>query len=89
MLSHSLLKSVSRPLSASRAYSAAPLATPAPQNTVRYPYYVPRNSRGSLPVYTDIRNGGSRFLISVRNVQGNVDVRHLSLYLSSPRPLPI
>lgn len=45
------------------------------------PYSVARNSQGSLPVYSDIRNGGSRYLVLVRNVKGNVNVSHL-LFLS-------
>jgi large subunit ribosomal protein L49 len=44
-------------------------------NLVRYPYYVPRNSRGSLPVYSDIRNNGTRILLLIRNVEGSVEVR--------------
>ncbi|KAG2133865.1 ribosomal protein L49/IMG2 [Suillus cothurnatus] len=39
----------------------------------RLSYNIPRNSRGSLPVYTDIRNGGSKYTISIRNVQGKVN----------------
>lgn len=39
------------------------------------PYCVQRNSRGSIPVYTDIRNAGTRYLVLIRNVQGNVNVR--------------
>ncbi|CAA7267920.1 unnamed protein product [Cyclocybe aegerita] len=35
-------------------------------------YFVPRNTRGNLPVYTDVRNGGGRQLVLVRNVEGNV-----------------
>ncbi|KAI0063479.1 hypothetical protein BV25DRAFT_435544 [Artomyces pyxidatus] len=41
------------------------------QEAPRLPYFIPRNSRGSLPVYSDIRNGGTRYLISVRNVEGD------------------
>ena len=37
-------------------------------------YLVPRNSRGSFPVYSDVRNGGTRHLISIRNVEGNIKV---------------
>ncbi|KAG2041477.1 ribosomal protein L49/IMG2 [Suillus americanus] len=37
------------------------------------PYYIPRNSRGSLPVYSDIRNGGTKYLVSIRNVQGQLN----------------
>ncbi|KAG1819560.1 ribosomal protein L49/IMG2 [Suillus subaureus] len=36
-------------------------------------FFIPRNSRGSLPVYTDIRNGGTKYIISIRNVQGKLD----------------
>ncbi|KAI0361959.1 hypothetical protein OH77DRAFT_1369952, partial [Trametes cingulata] len=35
------------------------------------PYRVRRNTRGSVPVYSDIRNGGTRYLVLVRNVEGN------------------
>ncbi|KAF8136095.1 ribosomal protein L49/IMG2 [Boletus edulis] len=42
-------------------------------NTHRYPYFIRRNSRGSLPVYSDIRNGRTRYLVSIRNVQGRVN----------------
>lgn len=52
---------------------------------VRYPYFIRRNSRGSLPVYTDIRNGGTRYLISIRNVQGQINVNtHPLAYLAHP-----
>jgi len=34
-------------------------------------YIVPRNGQGSLPVYTDIRNAGSRYLVLVRNIEGD------------------
>ena len=47
-------------------------------------YDVPRNSNGSLPVYTDIRNGGTRYLTLIRNVEGNATV-----CLSSPVLVPI
>ena len=46
----------------------------ATASSSQYPYLVPRNSRGSLPVYSDVRNGGSRCLISIRNVEGNIKV---------------
>ncbi|KAF8558463.1 hypothetical protein OG21DRAFT_1155215 [Imleria badia] len=41
-------------------------------STHRYPYFVRRNLRGSLPVYSDIRNGATRYLIQIRNVEGRV-----------------
>ncbi|KAI0295562.1 hypothetical protein BC826DRAFT_909067 [Russula brevipes] len=55
----------------SRLFASNAAAGPAPPSH-RPPYFVPRNSRGSLPIYPDIRNGGSRYLISVRNVEGNI-----------------
>ncbi|KAN0124075.1 hypothetical protein V8E52_002565 [Russula decolorans] len=47
-------------------------ATSSPASSSHHPYLVPRNSRGTLPVYSDARNGGSRYLISIRNVEGNI-----------------
>ena len=43
------------------------------------PYLVHRNSRGSIPVYTDVRNAGTRYLVLIRNVEGNVNVRPCAL----------
>jgi len=40
---------------------------------VQHPYFLARNTRGSLPVYTDIRNGGTRYLVLIRNVEGDVN----------------
>jgi large subunit ribosomal protein L49 len=57
----------------SQAVKKVPLVQPT---ATKYPYFIPRNSRGSLPVYTDIRNGGSRYLVLVRNVDGDVKVSH-------------
>ncbi|KAH9934824.1 mitochondrial large subunit ribosomal protein-domain-containing protein [Fomitopsis serialis] len=34
-------------------------------------YRVPRNTRGAMPVYTDIRNAGTRHLTLIRNIEGN------------------
>jgi len=46
----------------------------------QYPYFIPRNTQGNLPVYTDVRNGGSRYLVLIRNIDGNANVlaQHLS-----------
>ena len=52
-----------------RSLTQATLAQP-----VQYPYFIPRNTNGNLPVYTDIRNGGTRFLVTIRNVDGKADV---------------
>lgn len=45
-----------------------------PPQIVQYPYFVPRNTRGSLPVYTDVRNAGGRYMVLIRNIEGNADV---------------
>ncbi|KAE9406786.1 hypothetical protein BT96DRAFT_208680 [Gymnopus androsaceus JB14] len=55
------------PCHATRSLSSLTQRTAA-----HYPYYIPRNSKGSLPVYTDIRNNGTRFLLLVRNIDGDV-----------------
>lgn len=52
--------------------AAAPRDTAA--TVVRHPYFIQRNSRGSIPVYTDVRNAGGRYLVLIRNVEGNVNV---------------
>lgn len=54
-----------------RFFTSSTVSGPAPLSP-RPPYFVPRNTRGSLPVYSDLRNGGTRYLISVRNVEGNI-----------------
>ncbi|KAM5539008.1 hypothetical protein V8D89_007231 [Ganoderma adspersum] len=46
---------------------------PASQALGDLPYLVRRNSKGSIPVYTDIRNGGTKYLVLIRNVEGNVN----------------
>ena len=38
-------------------------------------YFVPRNSQGNLPVYTDVRNNGARYFVLVRNIDGSAEVR--------------
>lgn len=49
---------------------------------VQYPYYIPRNTRGSLPVYSDIRNNGTRILVQIRNIEGNVEVMPFAISLT-------
>ncbi|KAH9966420.1 hypothetical protein BC827DRAFT_1264409 [Russula dissimulans] len=55
----------------SRFFASNTASGPAPPSH-RHTYFVPRNSRGSLPVYSDVRNGGTQYLISVRSVEGNI-----------------
>ncbi|KAI0736941.1 ribosomal protein L49/IMG2 [Fomitopsis betulina] len=49
-----------------RAYTTAVART-------QLAYHVPRNARGSIPVYTDIRNAGSRHLTLIRNIEGDAN----------------
>lgn len=55
-----------------RGFAHTPVARDA---APELPYFIHRNSRGSIPVYTDIRNAGTRYLVQIRNVEGNVNVR--------------
>jgi len=52
------------------------------RSSLPLPYSVQRNSRGSIPVYTDIRNAGTRYLVLIRNIEGNVNVRLISIELA-------
>ncbi|KAF9501256.1 hypothetical protein BDN71DRAFT_1380820 [Pleurotus eryngii] len=52
----------------SRALSTSPVLA---STATGHPYSVPRNSRGSLPVYTDIRNAGTRHQTLIRNIDGD------------------
>ena len=45
-------------------------------------YFVPRNSQGNLPVYTDVRNNGARHFVLVRNVDGSAEVDNADPYRS-------
>jgi len=38
------------------------------------PYFVERTTNGMLPVYSDIRNGGTQVLTLVRKIQGDAEV---------------
>ncbi|GLB35115.1 putative mitochondrial large subunit ribosomal protein (Img2) [Lyophyllum shimeji] len=61
-------------LLAQRAAVSPTASVTAPKPvSVKYPYFISRNTRGNLPVYTDVRNGGTRYLVLVRNVDGNID----------------
>ncbi|PWY97258.1 hypothetical protein BCV70DRAFT_219620 [Testicularia cyperi] len=48
---------------------------------VKYSYFVPRVGKlaDSLPVYTDVRNGGTRCMTEIRKIQGNVNDLKLDL----------
>jgi len=63
-----------RLLTGSASQSTSP-TIPFPPSGSRKPYYVPRNNRGNLPVYSDIKNAGGRYLVLIRNVEGDISVR--------------
>ncbi|GAA5923924.1 mitochondrial 54S ribosomal protein mL49 IMG2 [Sporobolomyces koalae] len=42
-------------------------------------YFVPRSQFGELPVYSDVRNSGTRVLTVVRKVHGDVSELHKDL----------
>lgn len=44
----------------------------------RFKYAVPRNTRGSLPVYTDYRAGHRKVEVQIRNIDGDARVRTLT-----------
>ena len=72
-------------LAASTREGVANAAQRSPRaKLVQYPYYIPRNTRGSLPVYSDIRNNGTRILVQIRNVEGNIVVTSLVMPLTKP-----
>ncbi|KAH9946212.1 mitochondrial large subunit ribosomal protein-domain-containing protein [Epithele typhae] len=49
----------------------ATVSDPAPTASPKNPYFVRRNTHGAVPVYTDIRNGGTRYLVLISHVEGN------------------
>lgn len=55
-----------------QAAAAAAASVNAPAPTPRLAYHVPRNTRGSIPVYTDQVN--TKYLTLVRNVEGDAQV---------------
>jgi hypothetical protein len=65
-------------------------ALPSAESTsARKPYFILRNSNGALPVYTDIRNGGTKQLLLIRNCEGDVNVSsylQLTLFFMSFSP---
>lgn len=72
MLGHSWTRFVAQPAVSRRLLSQ--VAGTPPSHVQRQAYFVRRNTHGALPVYTDIRNGGTRYLVQIRNVEGQVQV---------------
>ncbi|TKA53289.1 hypothetical protein B0A53_04307 [Rhodotorula sp. CCFEE 5036] len=64
--------------------AADPLSATPPASETAPPYFVPRTAGGELPVYTDIRNGGSRVYTIVRKTRGDLSAlqRDLASYLT-------
>ena len=57
------------------ATRSSSIASSVPPSRSTRSYFVPRNTRSNLPVYSDIRNGGTRQLVLIRNVEGDISVR--------------
>lgn len=81
LLARSSLRTVSRPFSTS---ALRPSETPAPAPQL-LSYFVARTASGELPVYSDVKSGGQRLNTLVRKVDGNIEVRLLSLLSSATR----
>lgn len=65
-------------------------AQPSPA-AIRYPYYVSRVGMSglSLPVYTDIRHGGSQWFTQIRKVEGDAAVCiHVICNTNEKGPVP-
>ena len=56
----------------------AEMTTHLRKTAIEYPYFVPRNSNGCVPVYSDFKNNKTREITLIRNVEGNVNVRTVS-----------
>ncbi|KAH6918742.1 mitochondrial large subunit ribosomal protein-domain-containing protein [Coprinopsis sp. MPI-PUGE-AT-0042] len=69
-----------------RCQQVASTATASLKQHPRPAYFIQRNSNGNLPVYTDIRNAGSRHLVEIRNVEGDAATlaKEISLSLFEP-----
>ncbi|CAG7853743.1 SubName: Full=Uncharacterized protein {ECO:0000313/EMBL:CCA68010.1} [Serendipita indica DSM 11827] len=52
--------------------TAQPSELPRQKTTVSYPYFVPRNTNGAIPVYSDFKNSRTRELVHIRNVEGDL-----------------
>ncbi|KAK3814415.1 MAG: mitochondrial large subunit ribosomal protein-domain-containing protein [Benniella sp.] len=64
------------------AKAAAPKATSPPP--LPKSYFVERTKSGQLPVYRDIRNGGTRELIIVRKIQGDAGALRTQMLQTYP-----
>lgn len=76
---------------AAPSFTVAKDAAPSPSLSRNSTYFVPRNMNGNLPVYTDNRNGETRYLVIIRNVDGNANVCSLlrfTLLIASGTRLP-
>ena len=54
---------------------AAEMTAHLRKTAIEYPYFVPRNSNGCVPVYSDFKSNKTREITLIRNVEGNVNVR--------------
>ncbi|GAA5971248.1 hypothetical protein JCM11641_008281 [Rhodosporidiobolus odoratus] len=63
---------------------AAPVEPQAVASPSAPKYYVPRSRFGELPVYSDVKNAGTKYLTVIRRAEGDVEAlrRDLSAFLS-------
>lgn len=50
------------------------------KTAIEYPYFVPRNSNGCVPVFSDFKSNRTREITLIRNVEGNVQASVFALY---------
>ncbi|KAJ2722958.1 mitochondrial large ribosomal subunit [Coemansia sp. Benny D115] len=51
----------------------------AAQKLVQYPYFIRRTRFHSLPVYRKVKNGGTRKLIIIRRIEGDIEALRTDL----------
>ena len=52
------------------------------------PFQVMRSRMGNFPIYTDVRNGGSKVVTVLRKYTGDVDALKAELQASTPLACP-
>ncbi|KAF8797876.1 hypothetical protein BYT27DRAFT_6906483 [Phlegmacium glaucopus] len=72
LLSKDLVPRLAR--ASTRCLSQTSATLPSTPQKQKPAYFVPRNSQGNLPVYTDVRNNGGRYFVLIRNIDGNAEI---------------
>ncbi|KAJ1877993.1 mitochondrial large ribosomal subunit, partial [Kickxella alabastrina] len=69
-LTHS---TIGRAFESTVAAASEPAASTAAPQMVKYPYFVRRTRFQSLPVYSKVKNGGTRKLTMIRRIDGDIE----------------